>query len=455
MLVYLYIIILILFFGEIKTDDKLIFVMTHFRHGSRAPSKLYDKKNYLDYAKEFWKDSEELTAIGQRMHFLLGIRNRQRYIEEKKFLSEKYDPHELLIYSTYKNRTIDSATAQLQGLYPPYLNLGQTLTSEQEKMAVPPCNINYDNIDANIKQSLENNALPNSMTIIPLRTLTINDRKIRIYHLGICENKTKEFQKNNEKLESLINIQNTFKEKYVEKLNKFYGKEETYNLKFIYNFCDAFLCDYTEKREMNDLKNSGIDFEDMKSYCDDLVKLYYRDYQLGDKKREAAKLDVSPIMEEFIHYMKQRIDADINGEDISKKYEDYSRPKMLLVSGHDSTISSLELVLIEAFNKDLEFYEYPEFAAQLAFEVTTDDNNNSRKTYNDYYFNYYLNDNLKMRITVQEFLDKITPHVWNQSYIDKYCEVKNTEDIFITINEEKTIVNNLFFLFAIMIFLGF
>jgi hypothetical protein len=429
--------------------------MTHFRHGSRAPSKLYDKKNYLDYAKEFWKDSEELTAIGQRMHFLLGIRNRQRYIEEKKFLSEKYDPHELLIYSTYKNRTIDSATAQLQGLYPPYLNLDQSLTSEQEKMAVPPCNINYDNIDANIKQSLENNALPNSMTIIPLRTLTINDRKIRIYHLGICENKTKEFEKNNEKLESLINIQNTFKEKYVEKLNKFYGKEETYNLKFIYNFCDAFLCDYTEKREMNDLKNSGIDFEDMKSYCDDLVKLYYRDYQLGDKKREAAKLDVSPIMEEFIHYMKQRIDADINGEDISKKYEDYSRPKMLLVSGHDSTISSLELVLIEAFNKDLEFYEYPEFAAQLAFEVTTDDNNNNRKTYNDYYFNYYLNDNLKLRITVQEFLDKITPHVWNQSYIDKYCEVKNTEDIFITINEEKTIVNNLFFLFAIMIFLGF
>ena len=39
------------------------------------------------------------------------------------------------------------------------------------------------------------------MTIIPLRTLTINDRKIRIYHLGICENKTKEFEKNNEKLE--------------------------------------------------------------------------------------------------------------------------------------------------------------------------------------------------------------------------------------------------------------
>ena len=322
-------------------------------------------------------------------------------------------------------------------------------------MAIPPCNINYDNIDANIKQSLENNALPNSMTIIPLRTLTINDRKIRIYHLGICENKTKEFEKNNEKLESLINIQNTFKEKYVEKLNKFYGKEETYNLKFIYNFCDAFLCDYTEKREMNDLKNSGIDFEDMKSYCDDLVKLYYRDYQLGDKKREAAKLDVSPIMEEFIHYMKQRIDADINGEDISKKYEDYSRPKMLLVSGHDSTISSLELVLIEAFNKDLEFYEYPEFAAQLAFEVTTDDNNNNRKTYNDYYFNYYLNDNLKLRITVQEFLDKITPHVWNQSYIDKYCEVKNIEEIFIVVNEEKTIINNIFFLFALMVFLCF
>ena len=92
------------------------------------------------------------------MHFLLGIRNRQRYIEDKKFLSEKYDPREILIYSTYKNRTIDSVNSQIQGLYPPYLNQGQILTSEQEDVAVPPCNINYNNINENLRKSLEGNA---------------------------------------------------------------------------------------------------------------------------------------------------------------------------------------------------------------------------------------------------------------------------------------------------------
>ena len=201
------------------------------------------------------------------------------------------------------------------------------------------------------------------MTIIPIRTITINDRKMRLYHLGTCQNKTKAFQKENEKLESLVNIQKIFQEKYSEKLNSFYGKNETYNLKFIYNFCDAFLSDYTDNRELTELKNTGIDFEDLKSYCYDFNTLYYRDYELGDEKGEAAKLDVSPLMEEFIYYMKQRIDADINGEDISQKYEDYSRPKILMVSGHDSTISSIEVFLINILNKDLDFYEYPDYAS--------------------------------------------------------------------------------------------
>ena len=451
---HLFILILIFSLLEIKSDDKLIFVMTHFRHGSRAPSKYYDEKNYLDYVKQYWKDSSELTAIGQRMHFLLGIRNRQRYIENKKFLSEKYDPREILIYSTYKNRTIDSVNSQIQGLYPPYLNVGQTLTAEQENVAVPPCNVNYDNINENLRKSLEGNALPNSMTVIPIRTITINDRKMRLYHLGVCENKTKAYQKENEKLESIVNIQKTFREKYSTNLNAFYGKNETYNLKFIYNFCDSFICDYTEKREMTELYNSGIDFEEMKSFCYNLSSLYFRDYELGDQNGEMAKLEVSPLMEEFIHYMKQRIDADIKGENISAKYEDYSRPKILMVSGHDSTVASLEIFLMHALGKDLSFYEYPDFASQAALEVTTNDDNKSGKTYNDYFVNYYLNDDIKFNLTVQEFLDKISPNVWNENKINAYCEVnKSSEEVFIQVNGDKILINKKLRIFALFLFL--
>ena len=40
------------------------------------------------------------------MHYLLGIRNRIKYIIDGKFLKDKFDPHEILIYSSCINRTI-------------------------------------------------------------------------------------------------------------------------------------------------------------------------------------------------------------------------------------------------------------------------------------------------------------------------------------------------------------
>ena len=72
--------------------------MTHFRHGARAPQIFYNKEKYLDYILEYWKTPGELTPAGQRMHYLLGIRNRIRYIIDGKFLKDKFDPHEILIY---------------------------------------------------------------------------------------------------------------------------------------------------------------------------------------------------------------------------------------------------------------------------------------------------------------------------------------------------------------------
>jgi acid phosphatase/lysosomal acid phosphatase/prostatic aicd phosphatase len=51
------------------------------------------------------------------MEYLLGLRNRKKYIEKEKFLSEKFDAHEILIYSSNLNRTMLSASSQLQGLF--------------------------------------------------------------------------------------------------------------------------------------------------------------------------------------------------------------------------------------------------------------------------------------------------------------------------------------------------
>ena len=74
-------------------EERLVFLLTHFRHGARAPQSYYNLTSHLDYILENWQKPGELTGMGQRMHYLLGLRNRERYIENKTFLSNTFDPH--------------------------------------------------------------------------------------------------------------------------------------------------------------------------------------------------------------------------------------------------------------------------------------------------------------------------------------------------------------------------
>ena len=94
-----------------STTDKLIFVSLHSRHGARGPLEV--DKDQKDFLGEYWTNPGELTPSGQRMEYILGLRNRQRYIKISNFLSQKYDPHEILVYSSNTNRTILSMASQL------------------------------------------------------------------------------------------------------------------------------------------------------------------------------------------------------------------------------------------------------------------------------------------------------------------------------------------------------
>lgn len=422
---YLLTLLLILFsFSEINSEQKLIFVMTHFRHGARAPQNYYDQANYLDYVKEHWDIPGELTGVGQRMHYLLGIRNRIRYIEQNKFLSKNFNPHEILIYSSPFNRTIVSVSSQLQGLYPQYAKQGENITEDQKEFSKPQVNTDYDKINKEI-ENLELSALPNNMILAPIRMINNNERKITLYDIEPCtivRDKIK--KKHSKEIQSLVNINKNFKDRYGEKIKKLYdGKEENLDLWFMDNFCDAFISAYTHKREMTELKAADFDSEELKDFCFEFQKLNFRDWISGDDEHVLAHLEVSKIMKEFIHYMKERINADINGEkDLEKKYEDYSRPKMIMVSGHDSTISCNEIFLMDVFGDNIiENYEYPKFASQIAFEITTNDDDKKGKNYNDYFINYYFNDKLIFNKTVQEFIDKVTPHIWTNKQINDFC----------------------------------
>ena len=75
------------------------------RHGARAPV-----TNNYNVTKQYWPNGiERLTEIGERQHYLLGTELRNRYINKYKLLSETYNSTQLQVYSTYLERTYQSA----------------------------------------------------------------------------------------------------------------------------------------------------------------------------------------------------------------------------------------------------------------------------------------------------------------------------------------------------------
>lgn len=100
-----------------RDTDGLIFVYEHVRHGARGPSSGFQSyfENGTDEYQVQWDLDGELSAIGKRQHYFLGVRNRLRYGKLINFT--KYNPMEILIHATDYNRTHQSINSELLGMY--------------------------------------------------------------------------------------------------------------------------------------------------------------------------------------------------------------------------------------------------------------------------------------------------------------------------------------------------
>ena len=402
-------------------SDKLIFAGIHFRHGARGPIKL--GRNGQDLLGVNWTSTGELTPLGQKMHYLLGLRNRQRYIKEYKLLSEEFDPHELVVYSSDINRTLLSVTSHIQGLYPINPNKEDVLNPDKLDEAVPPINITFDDISEAIN-TLNISALPNSMTIIPVHFIDFSiDNSVE------CTEKIENLRnRNDRKKESIINFEKGFKANYSEVLKKFYQNKIEIDLNFtmITHICDATVADHIERRNMTEFfKETNINQEDFINTCYEALKINFRDKLFSDDNNELLLFHISYIIEKIVHYMKQRINDDIKEDISSTNFSDYSSPKMLILSGHDTTLTAQELFFIKFFNYELESYIFPTFASQTAFEIArkeVDDNSRKNLKYSDYTLCHYFNDKLVFNMTFDTFLEKIGKiNLWNSDNINKFC----------------------------------
>ena len=129
----LFIIIIFLQIYQNKINSKIIFVFEHARHGTRTPP-FNEDSNYIDQFGTKWEGNGELTAIGKRMHYILGIQNRIKYSSLIDF--SRFNPKEIQIFSTNSVRTLKSLEAELHGMYLP--GTGDTLSYNELPLAFPP-----------------------------------------------------------------------------------------------------------------------------------------------------------------------------------------------------------------------------------------------------------------------------------------------------------------------------
>ena len=411
-------------------SEKLIFVALHSRHGSRAP--LNCDENTIDYLGEKWTNPGELTSIGQRMEYILGLRNRQRYITGKyQFLSDKFDPHEILVYSTDVNRTMLSITSQLQGLYPMYSKAGNILTEEQLKMSNPPVNISYEEIKNEI-ENLNNSALPNYMSVIPIHITKTSERRMNVQDSKGCNDKVNKTRDNNKVTKTIIiNASKQFNTKYSKNLHNYYDKNPenfTYDFDWIGLFCDTLVSDYSDGRKMEDFfTRTGINKDELLNDCWEIIKINFRDDFYGDDKNKVILLGGSTLIKEILHYMKLRIDEDIKSEKEEINVSDFSKPKMLIYSGHDSTLSAGEMFMIKFFDLKVEDFIYPTYTTQLSFEVTRDEKRPEKLDYSNYKVTFYFNDQVLVTKNFDEFKKKVEDNALTPQQINEYCDGKIEE----------------------------
>ena len=380
---YSFLIIILFSLQKIITEEaKLLLVYEHFRHGARAPCNNIDE-NSKDIFGELWEGECEMTKIGIMQHYILGNKNRKRY---QNFINENFSYYDILVYSSERDRAIQSAQAQLKGF--------------------------FDN---------------SNDIIIPVHTIDDNTN-LPVFYYDIKNNCPilKEIRKKNYiDNEIVVNFVNDFIADYSKILEEISDKINiNINATLIDIICGAYICDYFDGRNLSYIMNK-YNYNEKKFYnkCIEYNHIKHFEIALGKEANFTAILSSSLNLKNLIGYMENIIN------NTSKS------PKYILYSGHDTTLSSIQVFFKKVFDAEI---QYVPFASQMVINLI--------ERNNGLYVLYYFNDKLLFDIPYNDFKNKILENVWERKKIEKFCEVKKKNNSFFL-----TLFYSSFFLFVICI----
>lgn len=408
---YLFLKIIYLFFLFSLSFSELIFLYSHMRHGTRGPG--FGEENNLPtntdiYGVE-WEGNGEITKIGMRMLYLLGHLTRKRY---QKFLSNIQNPLEIRIISSKKRRTVMSAQAFIQGMFP--ISSPEIFSDKEKEKMYPPIKIDDEDII-----SINNIGLFENTHIIPIHLLDKEENQLLLTDKLVCPNiNSYKLKAKKDKMfnDFYIKLNNT----YGQQLKKYFNQpnyEFIFNIDKVFRICDVFEADYANSKDLSSFEKEGINLQHFYNLCVEFKTLFLFN---GECNEEISSIAMTKTMPKIIDWMEKRINIDRNKEMLYNKFDN---PKVVVYSGHDTTLAPFELFMKKTFNTPL---EYPKFGSSLFLELHRNNSGVSRgSTLKDYYIEYYLNGKFVLRQQYQDFIEKIKEQLWTQEKISVFCVKKN------------------------------
>ena len=404
-------------------DLELIFVYQHIRHGARGPSASYNSLfvNGVDEFRVSWvgEGDGELTLVGKREHYDIGVRNRHKYGHGPNGLGlidfSTYDPEEVLFHVTDYNRTHQSLNSELMGMYQP--GLLKTLTEKEKNGSYPP------NQEVWLNKSKENDTLYQEIIkeieSLGNKTIVDNIPVFNVHTFG--PNRTFNLENNCKNLENMrmASIENKtdllygYFLKYKEQLRVFFDFDDdsfVTNIRMMNSITDHYISDYKNYKDLSVFRDeTGIDLDEFMEKSGKFYHDWMYNYYCTNT---TCSMESSRLMEDLLGYMERRIA-------IKDNTKSYKAPKMVIDCGHDTTVAPMQMFMYETWEDKPEYginTQYCGFACNIYFELY--------KTKDDipkYYVFYYIDDDLKHVFEYNEFYDTVKKHIYTQEEIVEYC----------------------------------
>ena len=340
-------------------DLQLIFVYQHIRHGARGPSASYNSL-FIDGVDEFrvsWvgEGDGELTLVGKREHYDIGVRNRHKYGHGPNGLGlidfSTYDPEEVLFHVTDYNRTHQSLNSELIGMYQP--GLLKTLTEKQVNGSYPP------NEEVWVNKSLQNDTLYQEIIeeikALGNKTIVDNIPVFNVHTFGAnrtfnLENNCHNLEKMRmESIENKTDLLYGYFLKYKEELREFFNFEDysfVTNIRMMNSITDHYISDYKNYKDLSVFhEKTGIDLDEFMEKSGKFYHDWMYNYYCTNT---TCSMESSRLMEDLLGYMERRIA-------IADNSKSYKAPKMVIDCGHDTTVAPMQMFMYETWEDKPEY----------------------------------------------------------------------------------------------------